>query len=361
MKIKTKLLIGFGLLFMVVIFFGVVSIYYIEDISDYSNKTLTNNYETLTFTREMRSVLDKSDLPLSANAAETFGKALKKQESNITEPGEKEATASVREGFEQLTDGALNLDKKQQAEKTVRAGLHVIDGLNMKAIVDKNNSIHDIVSKATVRVAAIVFITFLILFIFIVNFPGFILKPLNEFIGGVHEIARKNYDARLEFAKGDEFSGLASEFNRMAASLAADENKGLTDVLSCENRIKVLIEEIPAAVIGLDENQEILFLNMAARKILNLEEKMANGHPIKTLVNNEELLNQILDSKAGGGSLKVSIDGKPTRFEIKTFEIVAPNLKQEPFGTLQFSGFPAGMIYILKNTDQNKPEKVKSI
>jgi NtrC-family two-component system sensor histidine kinase KinB len=89
MKIKKKLFLGFGLLFIVVLFFGAVSIYYIEVISETAKVTLKNNYETLTFTREMRSVLDETDLPLTLPAAEAFDKALKKQENNITEPGEK--------------------------------------------------------------------------------------------------------------------------------------------------------------------------------------------------------------------------------------------------------------------------------
>jgi NtrC-family two-component system sensor histidine kinase KinB len=80
MKIKTKLLLGFGLLFLVVVFFGIVAIYYIDAISENSKKTVKNNYETLTFTRDMRSVLDENDLPLSATAILDFNSALVKQE-----------------------------------------------------------------------------------------------------------------------------------------------------------------------------------------------------------------------------------------------------------------------------------------
>jgi NtrC-family two-component system sensor histidine kinase KinB len=89
MKIKKKLLLGFGLLFIVVLIFGGVALYYIEVISETSNITLKNNYETLTFTREMRSVLDENDLPLNPRASQAFDNALKKQENNITERGEK--------------------------------------------------------------------------------------------------------------------------------------------------------------------------------------------------------------------------------------------------------------------------------
>jgi len=81
MKIRKKLFLGFGLLFIVVLFFGAVSIYYVEEISETAKVTLKNNYETLTFTRAMRSVLDENDLPLTSQAAATFDNALKKQEN----------------------------------------------------------------------------------------------------------------------------------------------------------------------------------------------------------------------------------------------------------------------------------------
>ena len=58
MKIKNKLRLGFGFLFVVVFFFGGLSIFYIHDISDNAKVILKNNYESLSFAREMRTILD---------------------------------------------------------------------------------------------------------------------------------------------------------------------------------------------------------------------------------------------------------------------------------------------------------------
>jgi len=350
MKIKTKLLIGFGLLFLVVVFFGVVSVYYIEDISENSNKTLKNNYETLTFTREMRAVLDENDLPLSVKAAQAFDSALKKQEGNITEPGEKEATAGVRAAFGQLTNAATANDQ-QKAEKDIRSGLKTIDGLNMKAVVDKNEHIRATVNNAMLYLGAIVFVTFLILFIFIVNFPGFILNPLNQFISGVHEIGEKNYDARLEFKTGDEFADLAVEFNTMAANLAERDNDSTIRILTCENELKILAEEIPAAVIALNQKQEVLLINPAARKILKIDDKPLNGLPIHDVVKGNHLLAAILESKDGA---------KISNHKVKNFEIVVPNLKPTPFEALQFASYTAGKMYILTAINDEAHNTVKS-
>ncbi len=350
MKIKTKLLIGFGLLFVVVVFFGVVSVYFIENVSENSNKTLKNNYETLTFTRDMRAVLDENDFPLSAKAAQAFDNALKKQEGNITEPGEKEATAGVRAAFGQLTKAATANDQ-QKAERDIRSGLKTIDGLNMKAVVDKNNYIHNTVSNAMLYLGAIVFVTFLILFVFVVNFPGFILNPLNQLISAIHEIGEKHYDTRLEFDKGDEFADLSVEFNKMAGKLAEQDNERMLRILTCENELKILSEEIPAAVIALNQKHEVLLINPAARKILKIDDKPLNGIRVQDAIKGNDLLAAILESKDGD---------KVSNYRVKNFELVVPNLKPIPFDAIQFASYTAGKMYIFTAIKDEARDTVKS-
>jgi len=357
MKIRKKLFLGFGLLFIVVLFFGTVSIYYIEEISETSKITLKNNYETLTFTRDMRSVLDENDLPLTSGVIETFNKALKKQENNITEHGEMGATAGVRRNFALLIDPKQNLAQKQEAERTIRSLLKKIDGLNMQAIVLKNNSTHETVNKAAFYLGGMGFITFLILFILIANFPGFIINPLNEVTDGMQEISQKNYDIRLDFKKSDEFVQLASAFNTMASGLSELETANLTRIFSEEVRIKMLIEETEDAVIGVNEKQEILFVNSTARQILNLDKKQVIGQPVKGLMKNN-LWETIVENKDPQGLLKLHLNGEVSYFQQKSLEVVVPNLKPNPLDTVQFAGYSAGMIYILKNVSEFKEHGV---
>lgn len=343
---------GFGLLFVVVLFFGAVSIYYVEEISETAKVTLKNNYETLTFTREMRSVLDENDLPLTPHAAGAFDKALKKQENNITEHGEKEATAGVRKDFGLLVDPAQSQVQKQATERNMRSLLKTIDGLNMRAIVLKNDATHATVNKATLYLGAMGFITFLILFILIANFPGFIINPLQQFAEALHEIGNKNYSTRLHFKTSDEFVQLSRAFNVMAEKIGDLENTSLTKIMSGEIRIKTLIEETQDVVIGTNEKQEVLFVNTAARKILNLDEKQVIGKPLSGLLKNSHLLKTIIDNKNPDDPLKVTMGSKVSWFRQKSIEIVVPNLKLNPLDTVQFSGYTVGMIYILKDVSE---------
>jgi len=359
MKIRKKLFVGFGLLFVVVMFFGAASIYYIEQISESAKVTLKNNYNTLTFTRDMRSILDEDDLPLSPKAATIFNNALRKQESNITERGEKEATASVRKDFDLLVSPSESLAQKQVLTKQIRASLKTIDGLNMKAIAGKNNASRETVNNATIYLGAGGFITFLIIFVLIVNFPGFIINPLHQFAEGLMEVSHENYEARLDLQTSEEFAELSRAFNAMAARLGTNESNNLTKRLSAESQVKILADVMTDPVIAVNEKQEILFINMVGREMLKIGEKTVAGRAIDAVIKNKNLLKALSEKQNDKNSLTVSIDGDSDHFHLHSFEIVVPNLKPDPIGTLQFSGFPAGMIYILKSSSEK--EKVKSV
>jgi nitrogen fixation/metabolism regulation signal transduction histidine kinase len=362
MRIKTKLLIGFGLLFLVVVFFGIVAVYYIDDISEYSKVTLKNNYNTLTFTRAMREALDENYLPLPAKAVAAFDNALKKQENNITEPGEKEATANLRSAFARLTDPSQSLDQKSQIERNIRLQLKTIDGLNMNAIVQKNNQMHATVSNATLYLGGIVFVTFLILFVFIINFPNFILNPLNQFIEGVHQVNQNNYDVKMQLTHNDEFALLAGEFNTMVNKLSESENESLTKVFAADNRIKAIIEEIPYLIIGVNEKQELLFVNSAARGVFNLGDRPLTGQSAKDLARSNHLLKSVLDHKGEDGKMNISVKGQMSDFQIRKIETVVPNLRPGLQYTMQFASFPAGMVYILKPAgDLKEHDEVKNV
>ena len=94
MKVRTKLRLGFGFLFLVVLFLGATAIFYIRDISESAKVILKNNYESLSFARDMRTVLEDNSLPLQPQAVTQFETQLQNQEHNITEKAKPTIPAS---------------------------------------------------------------------------------------------------------------------------------------------------------------------------------------------------------------------------------------------------------------------------
>jgi signal transduction histidine kinase/PAS domain-containing protein len=353
MKIKNKLRLGFGFLFVVVLFFGVVAIFYIHKISDSAKVILKNNYESLSFAREMRTVLDENKLPLSNKAITDFNRQLLKQENNITEKGEKEATAGLRQYFNILQARGSTASQQDSAQYHARTQLRKIESLNMQAIVRKNDNAQASVNKATILLGLVGTFTFLVLFSFSVNFPGFIADPLRKLVDGIREISHKNYNQRLNFSANDEFADVAAAFNEMTDRLQEWENTNLATVLSEKQRIETIIEQMEDAIIGLNEKKEILFINTVAENILNLKEKKIVGQPAEKFTSTNDLFKSIIENTTLK-SFKIALNGKESYFQLESREIVIPNLDPNPGDVLSIGSKSVGQVYMLRNITEFK-------
>jgi two-component system, NtrC family, sensor histidine kinase KinB len=347
MKLKYKIRLGFALIFISILFAGSLSLFYINRLSQNARVILKNNYETLSFTKGMRAVLDDNNLPLTDAAKSAFNTQLVKQEHNVTEKGEDAATASVRSAFSSLQATAGNLAQQQRAEHEIRAGLRKIEDLNMQAIVRKTDAAEASVDNATIILGLIGCFTFLALFSFSVNITGIISEPLIALTDGLGEVSRKNFDHRLNFSKGDEFGQVAAAFNDMGESLKSQEQDSLHEVLSEKQRIKTIIEHMHDAIVVVNEQQEIVFINTAAQNLLNLEERNLSGKPVRQLMVNNATLRSVIENESD--TLKISHDGKESLFRMESIDIFVPNTAALQPDEVNIARIAAGKIYVLRN------------
>ncbi|MES2456421.1 MAG: ATP-binding protein [Bacteroidota bacterium] len=354
MKIKTKLRLGFGFLFVVVIFFGAVSLHYMDKISVSSKVILKDNYESLRYTREMRAILDDSELPLSKTASDKLADQLMKENSNVTEKGEGDAVEGLTEAFQQLTATGTSPVAQRLALKKMNLQLRIIDDLNMKAIVRKNDAAQQSVENAATYLMFAASLCFIVLFSFSVNFPGFVANPLREFSEAIKAISRKNYKQRLEFKGNDEFSELAQEFNAMTAQLNKWENSNLAKLQSEKLRIEAIIGQMQDGIIGLNEKNEILFLNQVAGQLLNMHEKDVIGADALQLMKKNDLLDRVIQSGGNAKPMKIYADGKESYFKLERREIIVPVFEDQQDKVIKASGRTAGEVYVLKNITEYK-------
>jgi NtrC-family two-component system sensor histidine kinase KinB len=347
MKIKTKIRLGFALIFVVVLLFGGLSIFFINQLSKNAKVILKNNYETLSFTKEMRTILDENNLPLNDAAKASFNKQLEKQEHNVTEKGEDVATASLRKAFETMRSPASDLAIQQSAERDVRVDLRKVEELNMQAVVRKTEAAQNSVNNATLILGLIGCFTFLALFSFSVNITGFIAEPLITLTDGLDEMGRKNYDHRLHFSESDEFGEVAAAFNNMAKRLKDEDHQNQEEKLAIEHRIEAIIEQVNDAVIVTNEKQEILFINTTAQSLLNLHDHKLPGKHTNQLATTNTLLKSILESDSD--SLKIGHKGKESLYRLERVDIFIPNIASLKSDELNIARVPAGKIYVLRN------------
>ncbi|MBC6109711.1 ATP-binding protein [Pedobacter fastidiosus] len=353
MKIKTKLRLGFGFLFIIVLSFGLIALFYLNELSDKSKVILKDNYKSLKYVSSMRNVLDENRFPLSVLSKNAFEINLKNEGNNITEPGEKVAFLKLSELYKAFLS-SKSAQENENTVKALRAELQNIENLNMTAIYHKNELANEASGRANLYIMIAATLSFLILFTFIVNFPGFVANPLAEFSSAIRQISRKNYKQRLRFENDDEFTELADAFNGMVVKLNEWENSNLSKIKSEKSRIEAIIAQMQDAIIGLNEQGEVLFLNHLAAKLISLDEDKIIGQNVSELIKKNELLKRIIKPETDDKTLKIYADDKESYFLLESREIVIPNYEEQEEKTLIESSKSAGSVYVLKNITQFK-------
>ncbi|RLJ76795.1 HAMP domain-containing sensor histidine kinase [Pedobacter alluvionis] len=353
MKIKTKLRLGFGFLFIIVLSFGLIALFFLNELSNKSKVILKDNYKSLKYVAAMRNVIDQNRLPLSSTQLAVFKENLQNEGLNITEHGEKVAFQKLEAAFNLLTS-PQSLTIKENSIKNLRVALQNIEQVNLKAIYDKNELANETASRANLYIMIAATLSFIILFTFIVNFPGFVANPLAEFSAAIKQISRKNYKQRLHFENEDEFTELANSFNGMVVKLNEWENSNLSKIKSEKSRIEAIIAQMQDAIIGLNEKGEVLFLNHLAAKLMSLDEDKVIGQNVAELIQKNELLKRIIKPETNDNTLKIYTDDKESYFLLENREIIIPNYEEQDNSTLIASSKSAGSVYTLKNITQFK-------
>ena len=324
MKIKTKLTLGVGLLFLLIVLLSLLGMRYLYLLSDDTEKILEDNYNTLEYARQMLHALD--DISLDEAAIAAFGTHLKKQQSNITEINEKEATESVTALFEKL----VQHPRDTLLPRLIRKDLGEIMKMNMDAIVKKSNTAKATAETATFWIAITGTLCFLIAFTLLFNLPGSIANPIMELTASIRQIASKNYSQRVHFEAHNEFGQLAKAFNTMAEKLEEYNDSSLSKILFEKKRIETLINNMHDPVIGFDEKKRIIFANGEALKVLGLTQEQLIGYPVQELSITNDLMRSLAQellktprekNKIEDQAMKIFADGKESYFEKEILDI----------------------------------------
>ncbi|WP_294302185.1 ATP-binding protein [uncultured Chryseobacterium sp.] len=288
MKLKTKLTLGVGLLFVLIVLLSVIGSVYINKLKSDTEKILTANYNSIEFSKNMLLALDKIQAD-SAVAIKDFRKNSVLQEKNLTEFGEKEATQNLNLHFKNYL-----LQPTGEKEKLIREDLVTIMSLNMKGIERKSDIAIITAGNATFWIVSLGTVCFLIAFVLLFNLPQTIAEPIRQLTSSIRQIANKNYNERVHFKGSEEFSDLANSFNVMAEKLQEYESSNLSEQLMDKKRIETLVNNMHDAVIGLDENNFIYMINDEALKITGLNKDDIIGKTAHEVAVNNDLIRELL-------------------------------------------------------------------
>lgn len=322
MKIKTKLNAGVGLLFFMIIILSTLGGWFIYQLKKDTQNILAANYNTLQYSRNM--LLSLEEISKEPFAIGEFQKNLNLQCQNITEDGEKEATQNIFSHFSDLEKDQQNLD----LHSAIRKDIAELMQLNMNAIQVKSEIANTTAQNAIAVISIAGTLCFLIAFILMVNLPANISNPIRELTSSIHQIANQNYRQRVRFEGNSEFGELARSFNTMAEKLQEYSESRIDKILKGKKRIETLIDNMHDAVIGIDENRKVLFVNDEALKISGLKKENFVGKLIQDVAVTNDLVRDLIKEIINPNTeknptelLKIFVEGKENYFEKEILDI----------------------------------------
>lgn len=328
-KLKTKIALGSVFLFVLLVIVGGVSFFYINRIAEEASQILKNNYETLNYTRVMLDELNNfSD---NGGAYDTFDKILRQQEQNITEPGERELTVSLRKNFERLQQKGY----ADSISRLIKNNINSIMQLNLQAIDNKNQLAQVSAENAKAIITACLTLCLLIGFTFLYNFPSSVAAPVASLTEAIKGVANKNYSQRIHINKKDEFGELAAAFNSMAERLDEYEHSNLSKIMFEKQRAETVINSLKDASIGIGNTGVVLFANQQALQLLGLKEPEIVGQLTKDIEKRNDLFRFLLKEQSNT-PFKIVVEGKENYFTKEAVDIQQQDVK-------------AGIVIVLKN------------
>ena len=314
-NLKTKLSVGLIFLFSVILLFGILGILNIKLLSRDADGILKDNYASILYGNNMLKALE--NINTRKDAVDNFEENLKKQEANISEPGEKEITNEIRKNFNELKTDPKDPSNYPEIRQSV---LEMLD-LNTSAILRKNDMAQNTARHAMNWLTIIFTLLTLISFTFIFNLPGIISGPIQSLSDGIKEIANKNYSKRIYLKQKDEFGDLASAFNSMAEKLDLYEHSNIAKMQFEKSRIETIINQMRDGIIGLDEKRNILFLNVVAQKLIGLKENDIVGKYAPDVALKNDLMRKLLQTDEDKKDLKIYLDDKEGFFNKDVLDV----------------------------------------
>ncbi|MEO7210245.1 MAG: ATP-binding protein [Chitinophagaceae bacterium] len=334
MKIKSKLTLGIGFLFAMIVVLTALSTIYINKLSADTKNILVANYNSLDHSRQMIIALNNGIT--NAQSQKDFKEHLARQQLNITEVGEQEITDKLVVDYNLLIQSSGDSASYNAVQKDITDVMLV----NMQAIQRKSNVAQKTADSSILWITITGAICFLIAFTILYNLPGNIANPIKELTKSIQEIAAQNYSQRVHFEHRNEFGQLASSFNTMAEKLQEYKAGDLEKLLIEKKRIETLINNMNDPVIGLDENKRILFMNNMALKVAGLNDTNIIGRKVQDVSMQNDLIRTLVQDlfekdktvpENEGAPIKIYADNKESYFkkEIIPIKIIPAGEKKE--------------------------------
>lgn len=287
--LRQKLILAFGGMIAILATVGALSGELLTKYRTTIEHVFRENYDSVIFCQKMKDVVDELDdlgqMSLWNDASQTnrndikslfdhFDENLKREQANITLPGEAEFAAKLnaqwqdyRSKYEQiLNPDTSNVDRrafyqenlKEQAQILKRLSQKIID-MNLANILSVDGQIKASATFSRNAMSALNITSIVIGILFVLFIGRSILRPLHTVTQSAREIEKGNLDLVIHVKSNDELGKLADAFNSMAAKLREYRRSDRAKLFRVQRTTQLALNTFPdaVAIVGLDGKVEL--------------------------------------------------------------------------------------------------------
>jgi PAS domain S-box-containing protein len=327
MTLKLRLYLGYALLALLVALTGGASLYVVSWLSNEPSEIIKANYQSIAMAERMIDALDDMALRNPSSYADSLYMRSKKRfeenlvaaENNITEVGERDLLASIRntyqKGFSSNEIDPFLLKTNYSELKSVIVELR---SLNEAAMLQRIDRIKSRTRSAEFYISLIIIVSFGVVIIGVWKISPLVIEPLNDLSDKISAIARRKYSERLEERGNDELGKVAKAFNQMASQLEAFERTNINELTAAKKRVEAIVESIPDGVLVISPEKNIILANRISSELLGLAKEQLIGKNVEDLSKSNNLISELLRNLNHGGKsegyLRIAIDDKEEFF-----------------------------------------------
>ncbi len=221
---------------------------------------------------------------VSADLA-SFDRELRLQESNITEKGERAATATLRRDFEAYRASLADATRPSGVAIERRRSLELRSAVDRILVINRDAMRHkSALARTTAQHIGIALaITAAVAFVLAVLVAGTWLRralgPLRVLDRAVHRLSEGDFDARIRISGNDEVAKLSAAFNDMAERIAQYRKSSIGELLEANSRLESVMDSLADAVVVYAIDGTPVTYNEAAVRVLGTDGVALDGLP----------------------------------------------------------------------------------
>ncbi len=328
MKLRTKLVAAQLPLVAALAVTAIVGSYVARLLGEGAEDILKDNYRSVLAAQNMKEAAERIDsgvmfviagrpdeggTQIDANVPK-LEHELRVQESNITEPGERDATQKLRAAWTEYARAiaaarpalaAPELHDRYFAELlprflSVKDAADTILAINEDAMIRKSDSAQHTATEANELLLAIAILGLVLALVASSILTTRVLRPVSVVAQTARRLGEGDLAVRAKVEGKDEIADLARELNTMADHLQRYRHSSLGELLEAQLAAQATIDSLPDAVLVIALDGELRHANQAAEALLKVRAE-AGRNALATLEPSVRAVVERLRQHVAGG------------------------------------------------------------